>query len=84
MIDKTKIKGEFIIDISPTNINIDFIKKKFGESLKYFDFSLNDIIQLSKLNVQKRAKGLYNRSLFVNNINSIPIQNKESFEAQNN
>ena len=82
MIDKTKIKGEFIIDISPININNKF-HRKFGSSFKDFDLSSNDIIKLSKFDAQKMAKGLYNKSLFANKINSIPIQNKESLEAQN-
>ena len=82
MIDKTKIIGEFTIDISPTDI-YDRFHINFGNSFKDFGLSLNDIIQLSKFNAQKMAKGLFSRSLFVYNINSIPIQDKESFEAQN-
>ena len=36
MIDQTKIRGEFIINISPTNIYNRF-HRKFGNSLKDFD-----------------------------------------------
>ena len=61
-----------IIDISPTNIYNRF-HRKCGDSFKDFDLSLNDIIQLLKFTAQKMANGLYNKSLFLSNINSIPI-----------
>ena len=64
MIDKIKIKGEFFIDIISTNIYNRF-HRKFRNSFKDFDFSPNDIIQLSKFNPQKMAKVLYYKSLFI-------------------
>ena len=81
MIDKTKIKIEFIINISPTNIYNRF-HRKFGNSIKDFDLTQNDIIQLSKFDSQKITKDLYNRSLFIHNINSISKSNKECFNVQ--
>ena len=81
MIDKTKIKGELIIDISPTNIYNRF-HRKFGNSIKDFDLTPNNIIQLSKFDAQKITKDLYNRSLFIHNINSVSKPNKECFNAQ--
>ena len=68
MIDQTKIRGEFIINISPTNIYNRF-HRKFWNSLKDFDLTPNDIIVLSKYNSKKWIKGVYNRSLFTNQIN---------------
>ena len=49
MIDQTKIRGEFIINISPTNIYNRF-HRKFGNNLKDFDLTPDDIIELSKYN----------------------------------
>ena len=65
MIDKTTIRGKFLISISPTNIYNRF-HRKFGNSLKDFDLTPNDIIKLSKYNSQNWFKGVYNRSLFLN------------------
>ena len=65
MIDKTTIRGKFLINISPTNIYNRF-HRKFGNSLKDFDLTPNDIIKLSKHNSQNWFQGVYNRSLFLN------------------
>ena len=64
-IDKTTIRGKFLISISPTNIYNRF-HRKFGNSLKDFDLTPNDIIKLSKYNSQNWFQGVYNRSLFLN------------------
>ena len=63
MIDKTKIKGDFIINISPTNIYNRF-NRRFGNVIDNFNLTPNDVIQLSKLNAQKECKGEFNRSMF--------------------
>ena len=63
MIDKTKIKGDFIIKISPTNVYNRF-NRRFGNVIDIFNLTPNDVIQLSKLNAQKEYKGEYNRSMF--------------------
>ena len=68
MIDYIRIRGEFIINIYPTNI-YNRIHRKFGNSLKDFDLIPNDIIELSKYNSKKWIKGVYYRSLFPNQIN---------------
>ena len=52
MINQTRIRGEFIINISPSNIYNRF-HRKFGNSLKDFDLTPNDIIELSKYNSKK-------------------------------
>ena len=62
MIDKTKIKGCFIIDISPTNIYNRF-HRKFSNTINDFNFTPNDIVQLSNLSAQIKSSGCYNRSL---------------------
>ena len=54
MIDKTKIKGKFIIDASPTNIYNKF-NRKFGNTISEFNFTPNDIIKASKL-MQKQTQ----------------------------
>ena len=46
MIDKTKIKGYFKIDISPTDIYNKF-HRKFRNTINDFNFTPNDIVQLS-------------------------------------
>ena len=74
MIDKTKIRGVFIIDVSPTNIYNRF-HRKFGKSIDDFDITPNDILQLSRFNAQKMTQGLYNRSLFDHKINLISKPN---------
>ena len=74
MIDKTKIRGGFIIDVSLTNIYNRF-HRKFGKSIDDFDKTPNDILQLSRFNAQKMTQGLYNRSLFDHKINLIPKSN---------
>ena len=51
MINKTAIRGKFLISISPTNIYNRF-HRKLGNSLKDFDLTSNDIIKLSKYNSQ--------------------------------
>ena len=51
MIDKTTIRGKFLISIYPTNIYNRF-HRKIGNSLKDFDLTPNDIIKLSKYNSQ--------------------------------
>ena len=65
MIDKTTIRGKFLISIFPTNIYNRF-HRKYGNSLKDFDLTLNDIIKISKYNSQNWFHGVYNRSLFLN------------------
>ena len=62
---------------------IDFIENL--EKIKKITLIFYQMIlsRISNFNGQKIAKGLYNRSLFVNKINLIPIQNKESFDARN-
>ena len=48
MIDKTKIRGEFIIDVSPTNIYNRF-HRKFGKNIDDFDITPNDILIAFKI-----------------------------------
>ena len=63
MIDKTKIKGDFIINISLTNVYNRF-NRRFRNVIDNFNLTPNDVIQLSKLNAQKECKGECNRSMF--------------------
>ena len=65
MIDKTKIKGKFIIDASPTNIYNKF-NRKFGNTISEFNFTPNNIIKASKLNAKANSRGFFNWT-FVNN-----------------
>ena len=65
MINHTKIRGSFIIGISPTNIYNRF-HRKFSNTIPTFDLTPNDIVQLSRLNSKALVNGLYNRSLFIN------------------
>ena len=74
MIDKTKIREEFIIGVSPTNIYNRF-HRKFGKSIDDFDITPKNILQLSRFNAQKMTQGLYNRSLFDHKINLISKSN---------
>ena len=64
IINRTKIKVNFIINISPTNVN-NWFNRRFGNIIDNFDLSPNDVIQLSKMNTQKECKGKYNRSMFL-------------------
>ena len=74
MIGKTKIREEFIIDVSPTNIYNRF-HRKFGNNIDDFHITTNYIFQLSKFNLQKMSQGLYYRSLFDHKINLISKSN---------
>ena len=55
MIDRTKIKGDFIINISPINV-YNRINRRFEDVIDNFNLTPNDVIQLSKLNAQNECK----------------------------
>ena len=62
MLDLKKIKGNFIIDASPTNIYNKF-KRHFSDIVPSFNCTPKDILKLSLINAHNNTGKRYNRAL---------------------